>query len=136
MVVLQVIGLVLLGAGVIIGGVVGLAVLIAKSAGHDQATCDCWDCQGRRVRAVKKATEKRTPQDRINSHGWLTTRELRIEMILSHKGNRYQISDLANTDYGKVVSLSHIPTRRRSVVPVSRDMLDRRMWQIENPRNR
>lgn len=134
MIVLHVIGFILLGAGVIVAGVVGLCIVIAKSTAHNQATCDCVDCQQRRLRAWQKQQDKKQPVTETRDSSWLSTRQLKTEMVIDHKGFRFQITDLAFVDSGMIVSLSRIPGRRRSIVPISHDMLDRRMWHVESGR--
>ena len=76
-----IVGLVLL-TGFFIGAIAVIAQSLAESTKHDQRTCQCWDCQDRRVRSYDKAKgrlnaeytarEKRAINDEI----WLDTTEL------------------------------------------------------------
>lgn len=53
----QLIGFLLLGTVVVIGAVLTLPYFITKWLGHDQSTCECWDCQNRRTRSLRRRQE-------------------------------------------------------------------------------
>lgn len=132
--ILQFLGFIILGGAVLVGGVVALCIVIARSTAHDINKCECVDCKRRRnVRFLKRQAKQDLPEP-TPLEGWLSTRQLRQEMIINHRGNRYQVIDLSNTEYGRVVSLAHIPTRKNSIVPIALDALDRKMWNVERYR--
>ena len=123
---IQLIGFLALGAAVIISAVVALPVVIAKAAGHDQATCDCWDCQNRRTRAFIKREQKAKKLARHSAKGpstevrdpkdYWSTPQLRTAYHVMVKGQVYKVGSIrtmpdGNTKVGLENVLTKVPSR-------------------------
>lgn len=146
MMALQLVGWLLLGTIIVIGGVaVGLPYLITKALGHDQATCGCWDCRGRRHRAVERAKargedltkprvkpvrhtakgeEKRNPRD------YWTTEELRTGHHVFVKGTVYEIGLIRGLPDGNTqVNMRNILTNVSTMIIITRNMKQIKLWR-------
>lgn len=143
---LEIVGFMLLGTVVIVGGVVvGLPYLITKWLGHDQATCDCWDCRGRRHRAVERAKKKgvnltapRTKPVRHIARGeekrdpkdYWSTEELCTGHHVLVKGTVLEITSLRTMPDGNCkVSYVNVLTKVHSFVIITRNMMQMKMWR-------
>lgn len=114
-----------------VGSVIVLAKAIAKNAGHDQRTCDCWDCKDRRNRAVDKHMNKhRSVWDKQTTSAWLTTEELTTGLrVVSKSGVCYEISALTGRTGGIMVGLVVLASGRKTQVFVPRAQVEKRIWK-------
>jgi len=148
--IVQIVFFMILGLVIVIGGVAfGLPYLITKAAGHDQATCDCWDCRNRRHRAVEKAKARQAkqhtrPQARISRTGvdyvpeenvkdpndYWSTEELRSGYHVFVKGVVYEVGLIRGLPDGNTqVNLRNILTKGSTMVIITRRMRQIKMWQ-------
>jgi len=141
---LQIVGFLGIGLAVVLAAVVGLPYVIAKSLGHDQATCDCWDCQGRRQRAVDKAVSRRdkktgyhpqpeedTPLNQRSSTDYWTTIELRTGYHVIVKKTMYEVGAIRTmVDGNCMVHLRNIRTRQDvRPIMVTHKLKAARLWR-------
>jgi hypothetical protein len=132
---LQFIGFMFVGLMVIIGAVaVGLPYLIAKAAGHDQATCDCWDCQNRRTRAIQKAKARggvpAPPSDLRDPKDFWSTSQLRTSYHVLVKGTVYRVTSIRTLPNGDTkVGLQNVLTQVHTMIIITRRMHEARIWR-------
>jgi len=159
---LEIIGYLALGLVVVLGAVVALPIVIAKAAGHDQATCQCWDCQNRRARALNKAREKEErkknrPQSHISPQGvafvpesgapatlpstkdFWSTEELRTGYHVYVKGTTYKVTSVRAQYDGKGgyvgtrVELQNVLTEAYTFLIIPWTRKDVKMWRKGSP---
>lgn len=126
-------GLVLLAAAVV-WAVWSLGRGITQAMGHDQATCQCYDCVRRRSAAVdkyilKRKTKLAEPKKRDLKSGWYNTEELRTGMRISTQSGTYEIVDLRGRSFGTEVWLSNMRTHKRSMVLIRAERRSVRVWK-------
>lgn len=136
--IIQGLAFILLGAGVIVATGLGLAYLIAKSNEHDQAKCQCVDCQQRRYRAHEKQQAKDGKKSRprwVNAEerdpkDYWTTSELRTGYHVMVKGSVYEVLGI-NTmpDSSTKVGLRNVLTRVPTMIIITRNMHEMKIWR-------
>lgn len=139
MIVLQIIGAILLGAAVLIGGVMGLAYVIAKSVDH-ASNCSCIKCQNIRQRQWNKSRNKADRFSRyINMNKkqaqrvhWYSTAELKEGMhVVSAQKDIFTVISITPRTYGVVVELANVlDATKRSWIIVHADRLTHKMWYV------
>lgn len=127
---LEIIGYLLLGCAVIIGAVAfGLPYLIAKAAGHDQATCDCWDCRGRRHRAVEKAKARGIKAQPDPKDFW-STAQLATGRHVIAKGIVYRVENIRTMPDGSTkVGLQNVLTEVYTFSIIPRKLHEAKIWR-------
>lgn len=132
-------GLIVL-SGLFVGSVMVIAREVERSNRHDQATCRCVGCTGRRNRAwekrmkVEDLTERFAPRPVIRpkrlSGPWASTNELLSYDKVEAKGELYEVVSVDRTKDGQDVRLRCLRTKKVSVIPISRENASRRFWLV------
>jgi hypothetical protein len=135
---IELVGLMLVGLGVVLGAVIVLPYVIAKAAGHDQAICDCWDCRNRRARAVEKAKRRDASrpgsraipdEDNNDNHYWATN-ELRAGLRVLVKGSTYRVTAVTmQLDGNTRVELFNVLHKKYTMIMISPRMRKVKMWR-------
>ena len=130
----QLIGFLFLGLVIVIGAVaVGLPMVIAQAAGHDQATCDCWDCRNRRVRAVEKAKARGKsipPPEKPDPKDFWSTSELYAGRHVMVKGTVYRVISIKTMpDHSTKVGLQNVLTEIHTMIIITRKMHEAKIWR-------
>lgn len=139
MLILTIVGYVLLGLFIVLAAAAVIPWLIVKENQHDQATCGCWDCRNRRVRALLKWREKQgqkeqqfppkpgdPPLQNRNSRDFWSTEQLRTGYHIRVKGGVYEVTYIKTmADGASRVSMVNISTRQDTwaLVPLGRKHL-------------
>lgn len=146
--VLSWVGYLLLGIAVVVGGVFGLAWLVARevgSGGHGKG-CPCERCQQARMKQweARKAREQVNPPshkigiDRKplpNRSEWMSTVELRPGMTVHGKtGKTFKVDEVTPISYGFMVRLVADLTGDIARIPVSADRAMHKIWLVRRPR--
>ena len=139
--VIQALAFILIGAGVIVATGFGLAYLIAKSNEHDQARCECVDCQHRRDRAYQKQQAKQArkgnstatyggdPTSEDPKNYW-TTSELRTGYHVMVKGVVYEVLGINTMPDGSTkVGLRNLLTKVPTMIIITRKMHEVKIWR-------
>lgn len=133
MVLLQIIGFIALGIGVLVAAAIGLPYVIAQSTAHDQATCQCWDCANRRHRAVERAKKKgQDPGPASNDpRDYWTTEELRTGYHVVVKDIVYEVGSIQAMPDGKTMVYLRNILNNRQVQPImiSPKMRRTKIWR-------
>lgn len=149
MTILSFLGLILVGAAVVITAVFGAAWLIARevnSGGHGKG-CPCDACQGKRLkeREAEKAEEPLTnPPSRPfvadrkplpSRSAWMSTLELQPGMKVHGKtGKTFRVDKVDPITYGYMVVLVADLAESVARIPVAADQAAKRIWLVRKPR--
>jgi hypothetical protein len=140
------VGYLMLGVAVVVGGVFGLAWLVARevgSGGHGKG-CPCPKCQARRLREHEHEQQQADtnvnqpsrpyPQDRKPPPGrseWMATTELRPGMTVHGKtGKTFRVDEVTPIPYGFIVRLVADLTGTVARIPVSADQAMHKIWLV------
>lgn len=153
--ILMIVVYVVVGAAVVVGGVLGAAWLLAReiNAGHEPS-CTCPTCQGRRLRrwraqhgqdpSVIPTVNQPRPQGRWREDRkppptrstWISTLELSVGMHVYGKvsGSVFRVEAVDPRPFGYQVVLINVLTGKISRMPVQGDKAQHRIWLVRRPR--
>jgi hypothetical protein len=129
-----VLGLVLV-IGFFGGAVLIIAREIGKGAAHDFAKCQCRECMGRRDTAYKKRKRQEEAHKKSPVRtGWTSTEQLRTaDRVASRNGIVYEVTALVpQYGVGVQVSLTALATKRKSIVIVNHERMQKPLWKLVN----
>jgi hypothetical protein len=115
-----------------VGAVVSIAISLAKATEHNQKTCPCWDCTGRRARAYEKRLKARIAgtSTEVPARGmWVSTEQLRTGDMVKPKESIYRVTRLRGLDGGTTVHLVNVATSKNTMIHVKAEMRSTKMWK-------
>jgi hypothetical protein len=127
------VGFILL-SGLLLAAVYVLARAITENTAHDQATCDCVDCQRRRnVASRKRWSRTDSKPDSRTAGPWIST----LDLIDHGPGTRVRVKGAvyefmaAEPGGGRwTIRLMNLSTRKKTLVTVRYESGERRCWNL------